>query len=161
MPPGHACHAVPSPKWVFVVRALVTVFLTQIRVGLRFCPLYVADSKPQSRVKWPGRGAGNFVLSTLLSVLKCYFLSGSRRVVVSTQKTKFRRNLKEVHTVVLGRKRRTKPTRGVLTAMDGPSVVARVIPWKMVLRNTGVGTQLQPVSRDTSLFERRPPGRLR
>ena len=81
-----------SPKWVFVVRALVTVFLTQIRVGLRFCPLYVADSKPQSRVKWPGRGAGNFVLSTLLSVLKCYFLSGSRRVVVSTQKTKFRRN---------------------------------------------------------------------
>ena len=39
--------------------------------------------------------------------------------------------------------------------------VACVIPWKMVFRNTGVGTQLQPVSPDTSLFERRLPGRLR
>ena len=48
----------------------------------------------------------------------------------------------------------------VLTAMDGPSVVARDIPWKMVLRNTGIGTQLHSVSPDTSLFERRPPGRL-
>jgi hypothetical protein len=38
--------------------------------------------------------------------------------------------------------------------------VACVIPWKMVFRNTGVGTQLQPVSPDTSLFERRLPGRL-
>ena len=39
--------------------------------------------------------------------------------------------------------------------------VACVIPWKMVFRNTGVGTQLRPVSPDTSLFERRLPGRLR
>ena len=39
--------------------------------------------------------------------------------------------------------------------------VACVIPWKMVFRNTGVGTQLQSVSPDTSLFERRLPGRLR
>ena len=39
--------------------------------------------------------------------------------------------------------------------------VACVIPWKMVFRNTGVGTQLRPVSPDTSLFERRLPGRPR
>jgi hypothetical protein len=56
------------------------------------CPLYVADSKPQHRAKWPGRGAGTFVLSTVLSVLECYLLSGSRRVVVITQKTKFKRS---------------------------------------------------------------------
>jgi len=48
------------------------------------------------------------------------------------------------------------------TSMAGRlQCVACVIPWKMVFRNTGVGTQLQPVSPDTSLFERRLPGRLR
>ena len=48
------------------------------------------------------------------------------------------------------------------TSMAGRlQCVACVIPWKMVFRNTGVGTQLRPVSPDTSLFERRLPGRPR
>ncbi len=54
------------------------------------------------------------------------------------------------------------PTATSMAGRPSLQCVACVIPWKMVFRNTGVqvGTQLQPVSPDTSLFERRLPGRL-